>query len=63
MRRASLLLSSAGPGRQRPAGGFSPAIDGSSALDVVTNGIDSAHYQALVAAYSFTSKPVAPAPP
>lgn len=68
MRLTSLLLSSLLLTTTLPAlatsdlqVGFSPAIGGASALDVVTQGIDSARHQILVAAYSFTSKPIATA--
>lgn len=39
--------------------GFSPSIGGRSALDVVLAGINGAQREILVAAYSFTSKPIA----
>jgi phosphatidylserine/phosphatidylglycerophosphate/cardiolipin synthase-like enzyme len=39
--------------------GFSPPNGGTSALDVVLNGVTHAQHQILVAAYSFTSKPIA----
>ena len=68
MRRTCLLLSSILLTATLPAlaasdlqVGFSPAVGGPSALDVVTEGIGSAHQQILVAAYSFTSKPIAAA--
>lgn len=41
--------------------GFSPAHGGQSALNVVLDGITNAQSEILVAAYSFTSKPIAAA--
>jgi len=41
--------------------GFSPSAGHQSALAVVVNGINGAQHQVLVAAYSFTSKPIATA--
>ena len=41
--------------------GFSPAAGGQSALNVVLGGVTNAQHQILVAAYSFTSKPIATA--
>jgi phosphatidylserine/phosphatidylglycerophosphate/cardiolipin synthase-like enzyme len=38
--------------------GFSPSVNGQSALQVVLSGIDRSKQQILVAAYSFTSKPI-----
>lgn len=39
--------------------GFSPPMNGQSALNVVLDGVTHAQHQILVAAYSFTSKPIA----
>ena len=41
--------------------GFSPANGGQSALNIVLDGITNAQSEILVAAYSFTSKPIAAA--
>lgn len=41
--------------------GFTPPVNGRSSLDVVLDGINHTQTQVLVAAYSFTSKPIAEA--
>lgn len=58
---ASVLLGSSTFAYAKPdvEVGFSPSMGGKSALNVVVGAIESAQKEVLVAAYSFTSKPIA----
>lgn len=60
---AALVIATATPNLAQAGAeavvGFTPAANGQSALDVVLNSIKGAKSQILVAAYSFTSKPIA----